>query len=142
MSLEDFFGPPDRDIHRENDLKPHEILTAIRLPPLPASIRMAHLKLGEKESFDWPLADVAVVLDVDPDGLCRSAAVVLGAAAPVPHRAKAAEAALVGKRIDEAIATQAAHAALDGARPLSKNAYKLPLFETLVRRALLKAVET
>jgi xanthine dehydrogenase YagS FAD-binding subunit len=49
---------------------------------------------------------------------------------------------LVGKRVDEAVATQAAHAALDGARPLSRNAYKLPLFETLVRRALLKAAET
>jgi hypothetical protein len=31
-------------------------------------------------------------------------------------------------------------AALDGATPLSGNAYKLSLFETLVRRAILKAV--
>jgi xanthine dehydrogenase YagS FAD-binding subunit len=138
--LEDFFGAPDENLPRENDLKPHEILTAIRLPPLSAGIRMAHLKQGEKESFDWPLADVAVVLDLAPDGACRHAAVILGAAAPVPHRAKTAEQALIGRQIDEGVARQAARAALDGATPLTKNAYKLPLFETLVRRAVLSAV--
>jgi len=137
--LEDFFMPPDRDIQRENDLKPQEILTAIRLPPLPASTRMAHLKQGEKDSFDWPLADVFVLLDLSPDGICKRAAIILGAAAPVPHRAKTAEAALTGRRIDENAARETAHAALDGATPLAKNAYKLPLFETLVRRAILEA---
>jgi xanthine dehydrogenase YagS FAD-binding subunit len=137
--LEDFFVPPDKDIQRENDLEPQEILTAILLPPLSASLRMAHLKQGEKDSFDWPLADVAVVLDLDQEGGCKRAVIVLGAAAPVPYRAKAAEAALAGRRIDENVAKEAANAALHGATPLTKNAYKLPLFETLVRRAILKA---
>ena len=140
LSLEDFFVPPDRDLQRENDLQPQEILTAIRLPKLPPSVRMAHVKQGEKDSFDWPLADVAVVLDLDADGACKRASIILGAAAPVPHRAKTAEAALVGKRIDENVAAAAGRAALDGATPLSKNAYKLPLFETLVRRTILQAV--
>lgn len=138
--LEEFFVPPDRDVHRENDLQPHEILTAVSLPSLPPGTRMAHLKQGEKDSFDWPLADVAVVIDLWPDGSCRNASVVLGAAAPVPHRAKTAERALIGKRIDENVARAAAHAALDGATPMAKNAYKLPLFETLVRRTILTAI--
>jgi xanthine dehydrogenase YagS FAD-binding subunit len=101
---------------------------------------MAHLKQAQKESFDWPLADVAVVLGLDQDGSCQRASIVLGAAAPMPHRAITAEAALTGKQIDESAAAAAAHAALDGATPLSGNAYKLPLFETLVRRAILAAV--
>src|SRR5208283_1094477 len=54
LLLEDFFVPSDRDLQRENDLKPQEILTAIRLPRLPPSVRMAHIKQGEKDSFDWP----------------------------------------------------------------------------------------
>jgi xanthine dehydrogenase YagS FAD-binding subunit len=58
----------------------------------------------------------------------------------VPHRAKAAEALLVGKTIDADVARAAAHAALQGAAPLTKNAYKLPIFETLVRRAILAVV--
>ncbi len=50
-----------------------------------------------------------------------------------------AEAALAGKRIDEAAARGAARAALAGAMPLRDNAYKLPIFEALVRRAILAA---
>lgn len=141
VSLEDFFLLPEVDIQRENDLQPGEIVTGILLPPQPDTARSIHIKHGEKESFDWPLADVAVVLDM-ANGACRSASVVLGAAAPVPHRAKAAEAALAGKTIDDAVARAAAHAALRGAAPLSKNAYKLPIFETLVRRAILSAAQT
>jgi xanthine dehydrogenase YagS FAD-binding subunit len=137
--LEDFFVSPDRDLQRENDLKPHEILTAILLPALPTSLRLAHLKQGEKDSFDWPLADVAVVLDLDQNGTCMHAAIILGAAAPVPYRARAAENILIGRHVDEAAATEAGHAALDAATPLTKNAYKLPLFEALVRRAVLRA---
>ena len=57
----------------------------------------------------------------------------------MPHRAKAAEAVLTGRPIDAQAARQAGRAALDGATPLLKNAYKLPLFETLVERAILKA---
>ena len=51
-----------------------------------------------------------------------------------------AEAALTGKRIGENKAAAVGHAALHGATPLSRNVYKLPLFETLVRRAMLTAV--
>jgi xanthine dehydrogenase YagS FAD-binding subunit len=140
LLLEDFFVPVERDLQRENDLAPQEILTAIRLPKLPTGTRMAHIKQGEKDSFDWPLADVAVLLDLDSRGNCTRASVVLGAAAPVPHRARAAEAVLIGKRIGDGTAAQAARAALEGATPLSKNAYKLPLFKALVQRAVLKAI--
>lgn len=140
VRLEDFFVSPRRDLQRENELRPQEVLTAIRLSPSTPGMRMAHLKQGEKDSFDWPLADVAVVLDLSPDGTCRSAAVILGAAAPQPHRATAAERMLIGKHIDADSARDAGRAALEGATPLAKNAYKLPLFETLVRRAILKAV--
>lgn len=140
LPLEEFFVPPETDIKRENDLKSNEILTGIHLPKLPPGRRVRYLRQSEKDTFDWPLADVAVALDIDRDGLCTSAALILGAAAPVPHRAKAAEALLREKRIDEGIATAAGHAALDGTTPLSKNGYKLPLFATLVRRAILEAL--
>jgi xanthine dehydrogenase YagS FAD-binding subunit len=141
VKLEDFFLLPEVDIQRENDLKPGEIVTAVLLPPQLQTVRSVHMKHGEMESFDWPVADVAVVLDMT-EGICRKAAVVLGAAAPVPHRAKAAEAVLTGKAIDERVARAAAQAALQGAMPLTKNGYKLPIFETLVRRAVLAAAQT
>ena len=139
VALEKFFVPPERDIGRENDLRPGEILTAVLLPPSGAGARSAHLRQGELDSFDWPIADVAVVLEIESGDVCRRASVVLGAAAPVPHRAKAAESALTGKQITEEVARGAALAALAGATPLSGNAYKLPVFEALVRRAVLGA---
>jgi len=138
VALEAFFVGPDKDVQRENDLRAGEILTAIVLPSA-QGLKTAHLKIAQKESFDWPLVDVAVALEIGGDGVCRRASIVLGAVAPTPHRARAAEAALVGKHIDEASATEAARAALTGATPLSKNAYKLALVETLTRRALLQA---
>ena len=79
VALENFFVPPERDIGRENDLKPNEILTAVLLPPPKAGVRSAHLRQGELESFDWPVADVAVVLDMAAGGVCRQASIVLGA---------------------------------------------------------------
>lgn len=141
VALDSFFIGPLTDVQRENDLRPQEILTTIIIPPLPPGARMAHLRQGERESMDWPLAEVAVVLDIDESGQCRQASIVLGAAAPVPYRARGAEDALRGQLIDEAVARQAAQAALARATPLSKNAYKIPLFETLIRRAILAAAK-
>lgn len=131
-TLEQFFVRPEEDVRRETRIAPDELLTAISVPKPPGGSRSAYMKLGEKESFDWPVAEVAVVLGPRP-------AVVLGAAAPVPWRATAAEQVLAGKPIDEGTARAAARAALQGALPLSNNAYKLPIFETLIRRAILAA---
>lgn len=139
VRLDDFLLLPEADIQHDNDLRPRELLTAILLPPPTPGVRSAHLRQGEKDSFDWPIADVAVALDIGPERICRSATIVLGAAAAVPHRAKAAEAVLIGKPIDEEAARVAGHAALSGAAPLTQNAYKLPIFEALVRRAILAA---
>jgi xanthine dehydrogenase YagS FAD-binding subunit len=131
-TLEQFFVRPEEDVTRETRIAPDELLTAISVPKPPSGSRSAYMKLGEKESFDWPIAEVAVVLGPKP-------AVVLGAAAPVPWRASAAEQVLAGKSIDEVTARAAAAAALQGAHPLSQNAYKLPIFETLIRRTILAA---
>ena len=139
VPLEGFFVLPEQDITRENDLQRGEILSAVLLPAA-GGARSAHLRQGELDSFDWPLADVAAVLDTGAGGVCREASIVLGAAAPVPYRAKAAEQALTGKPVTEENARAAARAALEGAMPLSGNAYKLPIFETLVRRTILAAM--
>jgi xanthine dehydrogenase YagS FAD-binding subunit len=138
MPIGDFLVGPDVDIRRETDLRAGEVLTAVLLPPASPGARSVFLKQAEK-SFDWSIADVAVVLDRTPDGRCQHAAVVLGAAAPVPWRAQQAEAALVGQMIDASVARVAGQAAIDGAAPLRHNAYKLPILATLVRRAVLRA---
>ena len=139
IALETFFLTPDKDSRRENNLKPGEILTSVVLPESMHGVRSSYLRQGELDSFDWPIAEVVAVVELDAVGVCRQASVVLGAAAPVPYRAKKAESALIGKRISDEIARRAANAAVSDAAPLSENAYKLPVFEALVRRALLSA---
>ena len=73
-------------------------------------------------------------------GQCKSAEVVLGAAAPVPVKAVDAVKTLKGKTIDESLATSAGDASMDGATPLANNAYKVAIFKSIVKRAILKAV--
>ncbi len=139
VELEKFFTRPEEDVRRENSIGVDELITEIHVPQLHAQARSAYLKQGEKESFDWPIADVAVVLNCARGGRCERASIVLGAAAPVPLRAVRAEAVLAGKAINEESAREAARTAIQGAAPLSENAYKLPIFEAIVRRAILSA---
>jgi xanthine dehydrogenase YagS FAD-binding subunit len=138
VKAEEFFTLPDVDVHRENSLAADEILTEIRLPAPAAGTRSVYIKQGEKESHDWPIAEVVVVMETE-GGQCKRASVVLGAASPVPRRAKEAEAALQGKAVDENTAREAAKAALAEALPLEHNQYKLPLFEAVIRRAIVMA---
>jgi xanthine dehydrogenase YagS FAD-binding subunit len=130
VPIEQFFVRPSEDARRENQLGEDELLTGIRVPKPAAG--SAYIKLQEKESFDWPLAEVAVVLGAKP-------AVILGAAAPTPWRAESAERVLAGIQVNEETARAAAKAALQGATPLSNNFYKLPIFEVVVRRTILAA---
>ena len=139
VPLAEFLVGPEVEMTRENTMRANEVLTAVVLPAMPTGTLSAFLKAAEKPSFDWSIADVAVVLDCAPDGRCQHAAVVLGAAAPIPWRARQAEAALVGHMIDPDAARSAGKAAIAGAVPLTHNAYKLPILAALVRRAVLQA---
>jgi xanthine dehydrogenase YagS FAD-binding subunit len=137
--LDEFFVAPETDVQRENDLKTGEVVTAVLLAAPAAGSTSAHGREADKLAFDWPIADVAVALQRDADGRCTAASVVLGAAAPVPHRARATEELLAGEIVDEALARQAGQAALEAATPLSRNHHKPPIFAALVRRAVLRA---
>jgi len=136
VSLEQFFVSPAHNVRRENILEPGELITGIVVPPTDA--RNAYYKQGEKESFDWPIADVAVALTMQ-GSRCAKASIVLGGAAPYPYRAKAAETKLNGNEISEETARAAAEAAMANAMPLEKNAYKIPIFEAIIRRTILRA---
>jgi xanthine dehydrogenase YagS FAD-binding subunit len=132
----EFFQMPSANLYGETVLQPNEILTHLVLP-LPGQ-RSASYEVRFKQSHDWPLALASVNLTMNGDTV-RAARVVLGAVAPVPWRTPAAERVLAGKAVSEAVATEAATAALAGAKPLSGNAYKIHIARTAVRRAILRA---
>ncbi len=138
LPLEQFFTSPEQDVTRENVLQPGEMITAVLLPAANSSVRSAYHKEMEKQSFDWPIADVAVVLELSGATINR-ANVILGAAAPTPYRAKQAEARLRGQQVSEQLAAAAARDAMASATPLAKNGYKVPVFEAVIRRTILRA---
>ena len=138
IALDDLFVRPEKDVTREHVLDPGELLTEIRVPAPSDVTRCAYMKVGQKESFDWPLAEVAVVLE-RRGGVVSKPSIVLGAAAPIPWRATEAVRTLTAKPLNEQSAREAAAAAVQGATPLSQNAYKIPMFEAVVRRTILAA---
>jgi xanthine dehydrogenase YagS FAD-binding subunit len=139
-----FFQLPNANLYGETVLQPDEIITHVLLPaPAPstslgASQRSALYEVRFKQSHDWPLAAAAVNL-VMSGATVKSARVVMGAVAPIPWRAQGAERVLAGKTITEAVAVEAANAAVAGARPMSGNAYKIQIAKTAVKRAILAA---
>ena len=135
MPLEDFFVlPTPRNPFRENVLKPREIVVEIRVPKPNPNSKSFYLKVREKGSFDFALASVAGVFEMN-DGSCEKAHIVLGGVAPAPWRSEEAEIALQGKQITGAIAKQAGQDAVRTAEPMHDNEYKVRLTQNLVSRA-------
>jgi xanthine dehydrogenase YagS FAD-binding subunit len=134
----EFFVLPAKDPTRENVLQPGEVLLEVRVPAA-KGWRSAYVEARERAAFDWPLASVAVALQV-AGGVVRDARVVLGQVATIPWRATAAEKALVGKPVGAAGAEAAGKAAVEGAQPMSDNGYKVDLVTALVRRTVASLV--
>ena len=139
VSAEEFFVTPKNDGDRETVLKSNEIVGEIIVPPA-KGVRNATYEVRQKEALDWPLAAAAVALKMSGKTV-QSARIVLGHVAPVPWRAKDAEKALAGKTISESLAAEAGNAAVSGAKPLSKNGYKVQLARVAAKRALLQAAQ-
>jgi xanthine dehydrogenase YagS FAD-binding subunit len=138
VPLKDFLLPPDATRDGDTTIQPGEILSHVKIPAIQGHARAAYHKQTERDSYDWPICDVAVVLHMD-GATVRDAAIVLGWVAPTPRRAVESERILRGKGVTESVAREAAKAAVAGATPLSKNGYKVPVLETVVRRTILAA---
>jgi carbon-monoxide dehydrogenase medium subunit len=120
-----------------------EILTEIKLPPLPAGTRFAFKELARRHG-DYAQAGIAAVLQLDEAGICRSARLVFLNAGEIPMVASAAAALLLGQRLTpELCVAAAAQAARDEIAPSgdvhASAAYKRHLAEVLAKRALLEA---
>ena len=133
----EFFELPAENLMGETVLRPNELLTHVILPSA-SGVSAASYEVRYKQSHDWPLASATAALTMDGKTV-KSARLVMGAVAPIPWRVPAAEQVLAGKTITEAVATEAANAAVAGATPMSQNAYKVQVARTAVKRAILRA---
>jgi xanthine dehydrogenase YagS FAD-binding subunit len=135
-AVEKLFQAPVKETQREHTLAPNEILVSVVMQPGP--VHSASYEVKHRETNEWPLVQAVVAFYGDAK-MARNVRVVLGHVAPTPLVSEAAAKALEGKEVNETTATAAAEAAVEGARPLSQNAYKVQLLKTAVKRAALLA---
>ena len=93
-------------------LQPDEILTEIRIPPLPAGTRATYVKFLPRTQDDYATVAVATTLRTN-NGRCEDVRVALGGAAPVPLRATNVEDALRGQDLTDSRLSEAAGLVLD-----------------------------
>ena len=129
LNIMDFYDPLG------NALEPGEIITEIQIPRPAVDNRQLFLKHRMRESIDFAVVSVGLFLEIN-GGTCASARIVLGAVAPGPHRALAAEEVISGNVLNPETVEAAAAASVADAVPLSRNAYKIEIAKALVKRAL------
>ncbi|MYB18795.1 MAG: molybdopterin dehydrogenase [Holophagales bacterium] len=133
LPVEALYQAPQAAEERENTLAPGELLAGVEANV--AGSRSAVYEVRQRRSLDWPLMAAAVTL-TGSGSRAERARIVLGHAAPTPHVAAAAGDVLSGQELTPETVAAAADAAVEGARPMSGNRYKIQLARTAVRRAL------
>jgi len=140
VSSTDFFVLPRQNAARENSLANDEVLASISIPSLRNGTRSGYHKVMDREAWTHAVVSAAVVLEMDKD-VCRTARIVLGGVAPIPWRVPDAERVLAGQRITPERAAKAGEVAVADAKPLAKNAYKVPLTKAVVKRTVLQLAQ-
>jgi xanthine dehydrogenase YagS FAD-binding subunit len=137
IAVEDLYQVPKAEEDRELTIAPGELLTKVTIPAPKG--KNASYEARQKRAHDWPLVLCSVNVELDGENV-KDARVVIYGVAPVPWRSQAAEKAIKGRPLTAETAAAAGAAAVEGAQPLSKNGYKVPLTRTVVKRALLAAI--
>jgi xanthine dehydrogenase YagS FAD-binding subunit len=139
VPAEDYFVGPGIDITRMTILQSGDLLTAIRLPATWGGARFYFEKVRDRQVWDFALVSVASAMVLSEGGsgptIDRIRIVVNGVAAR-PLRLQSVEELVRGRPANEATAVVAANRAIEGARPLRFNGYKVPLMRNLVKRAI------
>ncbi len=131
----EFFMPPSVDIQRMTVLEPEDLLVSIRLPAAWSGAEFYFEKVADRNVWDFPLVNVAAAFRMSGSTVAE-ARIVCGAVQCTPRRVAEAERVVRGQPRNDQVAESAAVAAVGGAEPLAFNQYKIPLMQSLVRRAV------
>jgi 4-hydroxybenzoyl-CoA reductase subunit beta len=121
--------------------RPHEVLTALRLPPADG-VRTAYVKLRRRGSIDFPIAGAAAALRMDGRTV-RSARIVLSGVGSHPVEAPAADTFLAGRELTPEVVAEAAELAARPAKPLDNadlaHFWRKRMVRVVVEQAIEKA---
>ena len=135
VPVESFHVLPADDVQRETILESGEIVTDVLLSAPPVGLRSAYRKVRARRSWDFALAGLALAIEFDGRKVVNGRVVASGAA-PIPWRSRAVEDVLRGRIIDDRLIAAASDAFVEGAEPLLKNQYKIPLFRGVIEEEL------
>jgi xanthine dehydrogenase YagS FAD-binding subunit len=138
--VEQLYRLPGDTPHLEHTLQPGELIVDVNVPGGAHSRHARYLKVRDRASYEFALVSTAAALEIE-DGVIRQVRLAAGGVGTRPWRLRASEDALIGKARDRQAFEAAAQLALEGARPLSGNHYKLELLPRTIVRALEMAVE-
>lgn len=139
LPLEAFFVGPHLSA-----LAPGELLTAVEVPLPAAGSGAAFLKFGKRSAQVLSVVNASAWVQLR-NGIVEEVRIALGAVAPTPMRARAAEDVLRGEPPDPRHLDESALAAAAETKPISdmrgSAGFRRELSRVLVRRALERAVQ-
>ncbi len=134
----DFHRLPGDMPQTDTNLQPHEIVTAVEIPPQGFAKNYTYLKIRDRLSYAFALVSVAAGLEIE-DGTIKEARFALGGVAHKPWRNRAAEDLLRGQAANAGNFQQAADILLREAKGYSHNRFKIDLARRTIVRALTQA---
>lgn len=119
----------------------HEMLTGVSLEARPARTADAFVKVTRRGGMEFSTVSLAIRLSLAEDGeTVEEARIAVGAMAPLPFRAEAAEGLLRGQRLSDTLLAEAGQAALIPAAPQTdvraSAEYRRAVLPRLLARAL------
>lgn len=135
VPLANFFVLPVQDVEKETVLEPGEIVTDILVPRAGKGLRTSYRKIRARRSWDFALAGVALAVNLSGSKVQR-ARVVLSGVAPIPWRSDSVEKVITGNELKPDTIKKAAEAAVEDAKPLELNQYKIPLVKGVLEEQL------
>lgn len=126
IKFADFHRLPGDQPQLDNNLQKGELITAVEIPSSPFTKNVDYLKVRDRTSYAFALVSAAVGLHIANNHIIH-ARLAMGGVAHKPWRLTAAEKFLTGKTASEAVFTQAAALAMEGAKAYAHNKFKLKL---------------
>lgn len=135
IAFKDFHRLPGDQPHLDNKLPVNALITSIDIASSPFHKNCAYLKLRDRDSYAFALVSVAAALHLQGNKITE-ARLASGGVAHKPWRWYVAEAYLKGKEASVENFKKAADIATEGLKPLSGNAFKVPMLKGIIETAL------
>ena len=135
IPFKDFHKLPENTPWLDNTLPKNAIITDIKVSSNAFARHSAYMKIRDRTSYAFALVSVAAALDINGNTISE-ARLASGGVAHKPWRWYEAEKFLKGKSATENVFEEAAKLATKDLKPLSENAYKIPMLQGAIVTAL------